>query len=170
MPAHVSAAEAARVCGLSEKTVRRWIRAGRLRADKRDGAYSVALDDVSALAGKVSAPASGPGADTTDEAVRPSEDRGTDSQTEPLLTIIRELQVKVTDLAASAGMWQVRAEVLSHQLEQARGELLALKAGDPQGAHQTPTEANLTAQAPDPTKETSAPWYRRWWAWAVIAL
>src|SRR5215212_6936280 len=55
MSTHVSAAEAARMYRLSDKTVRRWIKAGKLRADIRDGAYLVAPDDVSALVGRGSA-------------------------------------------------------------------------------------------------------------------
>jgi hypothetical protein len=91
----------------------------------------------------------------------------------------------VTDLAASAGMWQVRAEVLSHQLEQARETIKALE------APRSPVAPNLTVQAPDPTTEppeppwrpepsTPAPippdedgrqpWWRRWWAWVGGAL
>src|SRR5690349_11516252 len=65
LSAHVSAAEAARLCGLSEKTVRRWIKAGKLRADKIDGAYSVVLDEVSALAGRMGGHLSAPGTDTS---------------------------------------------------------------------------------------------------------
>src|SRR3954453_21362247 len=84
--AYVSAAESARLCGLSEKTVRRWIKAGRLRADKVDGAYSVDLAEVSALAGRMGGHLSAPGVDTstdsgadsTDDDVRPSEPPGTD--------------------------------------------------------------------------------------------
>src|SRR5215212_396620 len=100
MSTHVSAAEAARMYGLSDKTVRRWIKAGKLRADIRDGAYLVAPDDVSALVGGVSAhtsvPTSAPGTDTPAEDVRPSEPAGADSvfseNSDPLLTIIRELK------------------------------------------------------------------------------
>ena len=43
MAAHVSAAEAARLYGASDKAVRRWIRSSRLRADKRDGASTRSL-------------------------------------------------------------------------------------------------------------------------------
>src|SRR3954454_21875257 len=100
MSTHVSAAEAARMYGLSDKTVRRWIKAGKLRADIRDGAYLVVPDDVSALVGRVSAhtsvPMSVPGADMGTDDVRPSEPSGADtalpqSVETPLLMIIREL-------------------------------------------------------------------------------
>ena len=82
MSAQVSAAEAARVCGLSEKTVRRWIKAGKLRADRQAGTYSVDLDEVSALAGRVPAHSADRGADvgadTPAEDARPPEPPSTD--------------------------------------------------------------------------------------------
>ena len=134
--AHVSAAEAARLYGLSEKTVRRWIRAGRLRADKRDGTYSVALDDVSALAGRVSAqrpaqePAhvSAPGADSPGEDARPSEEPGTDimraeamaaytrSLLEPLTAALERSQGRVAELERDTGR-------LAAEFEASRGEV-----------------------------------------------
>jgi len=127
----MSAAEAARLCGLSEKTVRRWIQAGKLRADKRDGAYSVALSDVSALVGGVSAPASAhvsvpesvqeaahvsaPGADTPEDDVRPSDQPSTDimraeamasytrSVLEPLVAALERSQGRVSELERENG-------------------------------------------------------------------
>ena len=168
--------------GLSEKTVRRWIRSGRLRADKRDGAYSVALDDVSALVAQVSAPASAPvsapGTDAADDPVRPPDRPGAGSHAEPLLAIIRELRGELVQHAAAAAMWQERAAVLAAELDQTRRMLEAPE------SHQTREASNLGAEAPEPTlgpsKPESAstpapiepgpdgsppPWWRKWWAW-----
>jgi excisionase family DNA binding protein len=51
MSAIVSANEAARHFGLSDKTVRRWITSGKLKADKRGRAFRVVLAEVGALVG-----------------------------------------------------------------------------------------------------------------------
>src|SRR5215207_8845737 len=59
MSAIVSANEAAHHFGLSEKTVRRWIKAARLKADKSGRAYRVALSEVGALIGPDTAHDSG---------------------------------------------------------------------------------------------------------------
>src|SRR4051794_11426634 len=81
MSAHVSAARAARVYGRSEKTVRRWIIAGKLPAEKIDGVYLINTADVAHLVGELSAPMSAqlsaPGTDSmsaqgADTDVRPS--------------------------------------------------------------------------------------------------
>ncbi len=139
MSAHVSAAEAARMYGLSDKTVRRWIRSGRLRADKRDGAYSVALADVSALAAgmsahpsaQVSVHVSAPGRDTLDEDVRPPDEPGTDimraeamaaytrSLLEPLTAALERSQGRVAELERDTGR-------LAAELERATSAVVAL--------------------------------------------
>ena len=72
-----------------------------------------------------------------------------------LAALVRELQAKVADLAGAAGMWQVRAEVLAAQLEQARGELRALKA--PQNAQNATQEGRRAAEGPDPSSEPPGP-------------
>jgi len=64
MSATVSANEAAQRFGLSEKTVRRWIAAGKLKADKGGRAYRVSLSEVAALIGQDTAHNGGPAADT----------------------------------------------------------------------------------------------------------
>ncbi len=40
----VNAREAAEHLGVAERTVRRWIKAGRLPAEKRDGSYAIELE------------------------------------------------------------------------------------------------------------------------------
>src|SRR5215212_6609960 len=149
MSTHVSAAEAARMYGLSDKTVRRWIKAGKLRADIRDGAYLVAPDEVSALASRVSAhtsvPTSAPGTDMPAEDVRPSKPAGADTfssgNNDPLLTIIRELKAELLQTTAVAAMWQERARVLSDQLALA--------------APQSPPEAPRSTMSPDLISQAS---------------
>lgn len=161
--AHVSAAEAARMYGLSEKTVRRWIKAGKLRADMVQGAYSVALNDVSALVGGQSAHVSAPvstqstdtSADSAADDVRPSDQPSmalaqaeamasyTRSLLEPMVQLVAEQQTTIRDQAEQIG--QLRAE---------RDGLQA---------------AILAAQTVTPSSEPASSVWRRWWP-AALAL
>src|SRR5215213_3041482 len=50
MSALLSAHQAAARCGVSERTVRRWIAAGLLDADKQGGTFRVSLEAVRTLA------------------------------------------------------------------------------------------------------------------------
>src|SRR4051794_15835498 len=114
MSTHVSAAHAARLYGRSEKTVRRWITAGKLPAEKVDGSYLVDLADVERLVGEVSPPLSAPSTDpmsadsadsdirTESEDVRPS----ALAQAEAISTLVQTtvaavLGPLVAELAAS---------------------------------------------------------------------
>jgi hypothetical protein len=168
MPTHVSAAEAARMYGLSEKTVRRWIKSGQLRADKSAGAYSVALEDVSAMAGRRSASGTDSGADVgTDrsaEDAHPPEAPGTDimraeamaaytrSILEPLVSLVAQRETTIRDQAETIGT--LRAELAS-----ARDEVHAF----------TDSAASETAQ---PTPRSPGTFLRAWARldWLVVAL
>ena len=145
VPTQVSAAEAARACGLSEKTVRRWIKAGKLRADMANGAYSVDLDEVSALAGRVPAQSTdmGPstgmdggadiGTDTSAPDVRPSEVPGTDimraeamavytrSILEPVVAALERSEERARELERENG-------VLTTERDAARADLATVQA------------------------------------------
>jgi excisionase family DNA binding protein len=48
----VTAKEAAEELGVVERTVRRWIRGGELRAEKRGGAFVIDLDDAHHVHGR----------------------------------------------------------------------------------------------------------------------
>ena len=76
----MSANEAAHHFGLSEKTVRRWIKSGRLKADKSGRAYRVTLSEVAALIGPDTAHDRGPAADTAQTADIGSAPSTTDSR------------------------------------------------------------------------------------------
>ena len=180
MSAPVSAHQAAARFGVNEKTVRRWIAAGKLRADKRDGVYQVSLEEVAALCGQrrgvggpeaavggqAAAPDTGPSGSCPDpvaDTPRP------DAAAAHLADLVRELNAELVRKAEAAAMWQARADVLGSQvgylqtqLEQARAELRALQA--PQDAPETHTDARQPAQAPGPTRGASVPWWRRWLA------
>jgi hypothetical protein len=147
--------DAARALGISEKTARRRVKAGQLRGRQvptRHGpAWEAWVPDRADAAGRVDG--GGTQATTMLELVR----------------LVGELQAK----AEAAAMWQARADVLALQLEEARAQL-ALSA--PTDAPKSHEDANLTAEAPEPTREPSEPeptpippgpdgrsWWRRWW-------
>jgi excisionase family DNA binding protein len=157
----LSAHRAAARCGVSERTVRRWIAAGRLRADKEGGTFRVALEDVSALAGRRRGHAAdnGHGADSAAALHTEGATFGADtprqvSEAPYLADLVRELTADAMAKAESAAMWQARAEVLAHQLDAAQQTIRVLQA--PQ-SHQTHEDPNLTAEGPDPPSEPSEP-------------
>jgi excisionase family DNA binding protein len=120
----VSANEAAHRFGLSEKTVRRWIAAGKLKADKHGRAYRVDLSEVAALSGHPIADNAEPKQDTVQTADTDSAPSTTDSRPNEsvmfgiveLVALVDRLQAENRDLAASAAIWQERARVLTDQL------------------------------------------------------
>jgi excisionase family DNA binding protein len=174
----VSANEAAHRFGLSEKTVRRWIAAGKLKADKRGRAYRVALSEVAALSGHDTAhdrgqkPDSGQTADI-DSAPPTADSTSAMSAIPELVALVAQLHDEVRRYAEAAAVWQARAMLLEDRVK-------ALQA--PQ-SHQTREASNLTAEGPDPPRRepsdppspaplppTSngsgrAPWWRRWVGW-----
>jgi excisionase family DNA binding protein len=182
----LSAHQAAARCGVSERTVRRWIAAGRLRAHKEGGTFRVALEEVSALAGQRRGQAADNG-HGPDSAAAPHTEGATFGADTPrhvseapyLAELVRELTADAIAKAEAAAMWQARAELLAHQLAQAEGRVRMLEAPEPQ---ETPVAANLTAQSPDPPREPPeprspapiesspngsgrAPWWRRLTGW-----
>jgi hypothetical protein len=165
------------MCGLSEKTVRRWIASGRLPAEKIDGVYSVALADVVELGGGVSAtlsaPASAPGTDRvsarsadtdvrTDEGnVRPSERPTALAQADALASLIQATLTPivaplVAELAASRQTVERQAQTIA-ELREERGRLTAELAA---GRAKSPPDASTATHAPDLTPEPlpSFPW------------
>jgi excisionase family DNA binding protein len=168
LSAHVSAAEAARLCGLSEKTVRRWIKAGKLRADRQAGAYSVDLAEVSALAGQVpahgadtSSPTSADmgtdrGADTVEEDARLPEEPGTDIlRAEAMATYTRSILEPLVSALE-------RSETRVAELERENGHLTAENAT--LRASQAARDAQEQASMPPATSEAPAPLWTRGWA------
>ena len=180
--AYVSAAEAARLTGVSERTVRRWAASGQVRSVKRGHGYRIALSEVAAMVGQ----ADGLGADSdpamADSAAMTGVAAAAAIEAGHLAALVRELQDKLTQQAATTAMWQTRADVLALQLEDARAQL-ALSA--PTDAPQSHTAPNLTTQGPEPTRgllepdpgptpsptpapippgPDGRPWWRRVWA------
>jgi len=179
MSAQVSAAHAARMYGRSEKTVRRWIAAGKLPAEKVDGSYLVDLADVAQLVGEVSVPTSAQvsahGTDTmsaqsADSDVRTAEEDVRPSalaQAEAISMLVQPpvaavLGPLVAELAASRQTNERQAEQLVSQAETIgtlRAELAAEKAAhSPVAADLTPDPAPLTVESPGTRLRRLPPW------------
>jgi len=137
MSVHLSAHQAAARCGVSERTVRRWITRGRLQADKQAGTYRVALEDAAALRGQSADNAADSGRLADGAAAGPVSATADSGHWAPL---VRDLQTELLRRTEASTMWQARAEMLGHRLR-------ALEAPT---AHQTPTDARETAETPDP--------------------
>jgi len=171
---YLSAATAARLTGVSERTVRRWAAAGRVRSIRRGHGYLVWFPEVAAIAGHTATAVQAPDAAMSDRPATAALSASTAIEAGHLAALVRDLQAELLRRSEAAAMWQARAEMLGHQLR-------ALEAPRP---HQTPTAANLTAEAPDPPSESpepipapspvpqptppqpngGSPWWRRWWA------
>jgi len=162
----VSANEAARRFGLSEKTVRRWIIAGKLKADKRGRAYRVSLSDVAAINGQAKPDTSGPSADSGHIADIHSAPSTADSLSAmsgipELVSLVERLHGEVRQYAETAATWQARAEVLAHQLTDAREMIRALEA---------PKETLAPEPVPSPEPPAVAGWSDRWQGRVPVAL
>jgi excisionase family DNA binding protein len=164
----VSITEAARLSGRSDKTIRRWIKAGRLRAIKADSGYLIDSEDLSAM----SRTGVGIGVDTVLDAgvdndrndredVPPSELPGTDimraeamaaytrSLLEPLVATIERQADRVAELERENGRQAA-------ELEAARAQISSLTAPT------APDPPDLTPGAPTAPEPVTGPWWRRW--------
>jgi len=183
----VSANEAAHRFGVSEKTVRRWIASGKLKADKSGRAYRVVLSEVGALSGYHTAQESGPIGDTVQTAdigSAPSiaDSRSAMSGIPELVALVDRLQSEARQHAETAAMWQERASVwqeragsLADRLALTESKLLALEApasSERPGAVEPepePPAASIPASTPFPAtiepSQNDTPWWQRWRGW-----
>jgi excisionase family DNA binding protein len=164
MSAMLSARKAAALCGVSEKTVRRWIAAGRIKADKGGRDFRIPLSELSALRG--------PGAASSADVRGPDtglSGAGAARDAAEWAALVRDLQAQVVQHAAAAAMWQTRAEVLGQRLLALEAPPLssAVEDNEPAPAPEPPTprpdgQAGMFGRANNP-----APWWRRWWLWLM---
>jgi hypothetical protein len=140
----ISLADAAPALGVSIHAVRRRVRQGTLparRVQTRYGpAWMVQLEGERNGSATVTPPLRDPGA-------HPGATAADALLSAHVADLIRGLQAQLLARTEAATTWQVLAEVLSHQLEQARETIRALE------APRTHTAPNLTAQAPEPVSE-----------------
>lgn len=145
----LSARAAAARRGVSDRTIRRWIASGRLKADKVAGEFLVALEDLDALTGHDAAAAAAPrrGPDSTAAPDTEGSRLGAApaaADLSGLIALIERQQAQLLERTEAAPMWQTRALMLE--------ERLALT------APQSPQEAPTAPQSPEPA--TAASWHR----------
>jgi len=132
MAGTLSARQAATVCHVSERTIRNWIAAGKLPAERTAEGFRVHEED---LAGRVPT-----------HAETRSEPSGNGSAVSAdlseLVHLVVKLQADVVAKAEAAAMWQARAEMLAAQLDHAR----ALPAPQPAPDAQESTPSRSAAE------------------------
>src|SRR5687767_6136173 len=112
MSSVLSARAAAARRGVSDRTIRRWIASGRLKAVKAAGEFLIDLEELDALTGHDAAAAAAP---------RREQDSGAASDTEDsrlsaapaaalsgLLALIERQQAQLLERTEAAAMWQTR--------------------------------------------------------------
>ena len=153
----LSIREAATRADVTEKTVRRWIKGGRLHAIKLGGQYRITLADLDRARDTPSEghvhPAGTHDLDSGHTSPRVDMSEGLDTgqaqgrqaseavDLAPLTGLIDDLTRRNTDLAAAAAMWQTRAAHLENELKQ-------LTAGNV--APETSPEAGESPQTNEP--------------------
>ncbi len=154
--AYLSARQAADYCGVSEKTIRNWIAAGRLSADKSADGFRILVEALAPL--RRPAPQTPHPADGSADGVR-ADGRGDEAATVNLLPaladalqLVREQQERLLQATAAAAMWQERARMLEAELARLR-ETPALGPGE-----------SLSSE--NPSLLTPRPWWAFWRRWS----
>lgn len=163
----LSAREAADYCGVTEKTVRNWLAAGRVAGRKVGGAYRIDADQLEPLRRQSAArgaegphPAGGNGA----EGVRtPAE--SADRTGAELVQLVAKQQDQLVQLAGQVGYLQRQVQDLTARLalEAPAGGVHA--ASESPNGHQAHHASSLTVQAEGGVDAPAAPkrsWWRRW--------
>jgi excisionase family DNA binding protein len=153
MSAYLSARESAAYCGVSEKTIRNWIAAGRLSAEKSAGAFRIAQEDLDTL--RNGSPHPPQAAESASAEVRADDGpQGAEGSAEAghLADLVRDLTRQLAEQTGLTMVWMERARVLSDQLALAApaespvaGQQTALPPDPPRGE---PLTARLRVLAP----------------------
>jgi excisionase family DNA binding protein len=177
MDTALSIREAAARVDVTEKTIRRWIKSGRLHAVKFGGQYRITVADLEHArdttpdAGvqdvqtqDVHSLDTGQGPSEVDMSPRP--DSGQEGQgsavvdLRPLVDHIASLEGQVQQLSAAAAFWQVRATQAEEELKQLTAGPVAADQDDTQ--HQdTPPGVTALAQSDDSAPQGIWAWLRR---------
>jgi excisionase family DNA binding protein len=176
MGAYLSARESADYCGVSEKTIRNWIAAGKLSAEKSAGTFRIAQDDLDTLRSGSPHPPRQVESASAEVRAEGSPHRAESAETTgivELVMLVRALQEQLIARTEAAAMWQERAGSLSDRLVLAEGKLAALEA--PQQPQEVILAASTAPQTVDPPTEPDPepdpfpaplpprPNVRRWW-------
>jgi excisionase family DNA binding protein len=161
MGAYLSARQAANVCGVSERTIRNWVKAGKLSAEKSAGSFRIdrdQLDQILAESAQTSATAERNSADFADFPQGTSADQSAPALVE-LVHLVDRLQRENRDLAGLVGSLQQRlafADDRIRMLEAPKEEDGLAIAAQRDSVH----DVDAMTQTPSET-----PKRRRWWPW-----
>lgn len=149
---------AAQLHGVTERTIRKWLRSGKLQGEQVGGTWVVQstraeLDAAGITYDEAEEPGATP--DAGPVFVERSPDRaGPESapapvDLEPMQVLIRELTSEIARLSGAAAMYQERAVHLERRVAELEEERKALTAGPPQEPD------------PGPAPEPPRPWWKR---------
>jgi excisionase family DNA binding protein len=149
--AYLSARDAAARCGVSERTVRRWIVKGRLPADRDGREFRITPEALAPFIGHAADNGQGAAAES-DMAAAPQQQGAALSAdvAAGLLHLVDRLQRENLELAGRVGYYQA-------ETEQLRTRLAALEA--PRGEQETDDSVSGVS-APAPPQDPAP---RRWW-------
>src|SRR3954451_24257212 len=119
----LSARAAAARRGVSDRTIRRWIASGRLKADKAAGEFLIDLEELDALTGHDAAAAAAPGggldtaatSDTRGSRLGAASAAAPSTDLSGLLALIERQQAQLLERTEAAAMWQTRAMMLEER-------------------------------------------------------
>jgi excisionase family DNA binding protein len=166
MGAYLSARQAANVCGVSERTIRNWVKAGKLSAEKSAGTFRInreQLDEVLAESARTSAAADRNRADSAYLPQTESADGSAPAFIE-LVHLVDRLQRENRDLAGLVGSLQQRLAFADDRIRM----LEAPKADSPEitpqrdSVYVTDESISGTSELSQATPRVRAPWWR-WW-------
>jgi len=169
----LSIREAATRADVTEKTVRRWIKSGRLQALKLGGQYRITLADLDRARDTPSEghvhPAGTHDWDSGHTSPRVDMSEGLDTgqgegrhasdpvDLAPLTTLIDDLTRRNADLSAAAAMWQTRAAHLENELKQ-----LTAGTSEPE-TDQEPARMDPEQPRAPQASETASTGVLAWW-------
>jgi excisionase family DNA binding protein len=148
MSTFLSVREAAVMAGVSERTIRRWLRSGQVRAVKRGGSYRIRPNALTVMVGQDGTEPTDTGSDTSASNGLDTSDTAdmASSGVAELTRLVREQQATIMELAGRVGYFQAENAQLRERL------------------------ALMAPAAPEPTVVTEAarepatrPWWRRVW-------
>lgn len=164
----INTADAARVYGIAQRTVRKRIDAGELEAMKMGGAWMVSASRAEVVAAGIAIPdaepdgaGEGPTLAGTAAQAAGGHDRaapGMAVDLSPLVALVEQLTRENREAVAAAAMYQERARVLEERLDQTT---LALASGVTEEEAQRRVEEAVRAAREEQEEEKPVSWWRR---------
>jgi excisionase family DNA binding protein len=175
----MSIRETAEMAGVTDKTVRRWIKSGRLHAVKLGGQYRITVADLEHARDTDTQTLDTGGVATGQDSPRVDMSNRLDSGHErdvqppidlaPLVDHIASLERQVGQLTETSTMWQVRALQAEERLQQLTATITTSDESGTDTTTDTTESDDTTDQISDvqsdPTMQSEGVWarLRRWW-------